>query len=408
MLTAKKVERIKAPGRYHDGHGLYLQVRNGNNKSWLLRYERAGVGERWYGIGPTHTVTLKQARERARAAKLLLLDGVDPIEFRKEQRAKRAAEKAATIMFKEAARRYFDQHESKWRSAKHRWQWLASLESYAYPVLADMAVADIDTAAVLRAIEPHWLTKTETMNRVRGRIESVLNWCKVRGYRQGDNPAAWKGHLGELLPARAQVAKVEHHPAMPYAELPGFITKLRKREGTAARALEFLILSCARSGEVLGARWPEIHWDERMWVVPEHRMKSGREHRVALSQRAIELLRELPREGGNDRIFIGSRPGTGIGAQSMMQVIRRMGRADISAHGFRANFKSWSTECTRFPNEMIEMALSHAVGDKTERAYQRADMLKKRHALAEAWAPFCARPAPAGATVVPLHEAARA
>src|SRR5215831_4374297 len=267
MLTAKRVERLKAPGRYFDGHGLYLQVVNANNKSWLLRYERDGR-ERWYGIGPTHAVTLKQARERARAARLLLVDGIDPIDHRKAQRAADAAKKAATITFAEAAQRYFDQHEGKWKNPKHRQQFLNTLRAYAFPALSAMAVADIDTAAVLRAVEPIWLTKTETASRTRGRIESVLDWCTVRGYRAGDNPARWKGHLAEVLPARGQVAKVEHHPALPYRDVPAFMAALPEREGTAARALEFAVITAARTGEVIGAKWDEIELADRIWTIP--------------------------------------------------------------------------------------------------------------------------------------------
>ncbi len=234
MLTAKKVERVKAPGRYHDGHGLYLQVRNTTNKSWLLRFERDGK-ERWYGIGPTHTVTLKEARERARAARLLLLDNIDPIDHRRGERAKLAAAKMQAITFREAMRRYHALHEAEWRNRKHAAQFLSSLETYARPILT-MTVDQIGTPEVLRCIEPNWLTKCETMNRVRGRIERILDWCKVRNFRSGDNPAAWRGHLKEALPARAKVAKVEHHPAPSYTEVPAIVAALRTREAIAARA----------------------------------------------------------------------------------------------------------------------------------------------------------------------------
>src|SRR5262249_6927100 len=404
MLTQRKVEReCNKPGRVHDGHGLYLQTNTNGQKSWLLRYERDGR-ERWMGLGPLHIVTtLKAARERARAAKLLLLDGIDPIEHRKAERAARAAEKAKALTFREAAQRYFDQHEGKWRNAKHRAQFLTTLKTYAFPVLGAMAVADIDTATVLRAIEPHWLTKAETMQRTRGRIEAVLGWAAVRGYRSGENPARWKGHLKEVLPGRSQVAKVEHHPALPYAEVADFIAKLRKREGIAARTLEFLVLTAARTGEILGARWDEIEWDAKMWRVPAGRMKGGREHRVALSQRAIELLRGLPMEDGNDLIFIGSRPGIGLSSQGMTQVLRRMGRTDVSVHGFRSTFRDWAAEQTNFPREVAELALAHRVGDKTELAYRRGDGLRKRYALAEAWSRYCATPPATGATVVAMH-----
>jgi integrase len=419
MLTAKKVERAKA-GKYRDGHGLYLHVRNANNKGWWLRYERADDREghegkrreRWYSIGPTHIVTLKMARERARAAKLLLLDGIDPIEHRKAQRAAAAAKKASTVTFKEAAQKYYEQHERKWGNRRHAGQFLSTLRDYVFPVIGNMSVADIDTAHVLRVLEPHWLTKTETMNRTRGRIERVLDWCKVRGHRSGDNPAAWKGHLAEVLPARSQVQPVEHRPALPHAEIADFFLALKAREGMAARALEFTIRTCARTNEVLGAVWPEIDWNARLWRVPASRMKSGVEWRCALSQGAIDLLRSLPKEAEDGFIFVGSRPGAGLSPQGMTQVLRRMGRTDISVHGFRSTFRDWAAEQTNFPREVAELALAHRVADKTERAYQRADMLKKRHALAEAWSKYASTPLPAAAQepgkVVPMHEAARA
>jgi integrase len=402
MLTAKRVERVKAPGRYHDGHGLYLQVVNANNKSWLLRYERGGR-ERWYGLGPTHTFSLKEARERARAARQLLHDGVDPIDHRKAQRAVLAAAKAKAITFAEAAQRYFDQHEGKWRNAKHRQQFLSTLKTYAYPLLGSMAVADIDTPAVLRALEPIWLVKTETANRTRGRIESVLDWCTVRGYRSGDNPARWKGHLVEVLPARSQVAKPVHHAAMPFRQVPAFMAALHDREGTAARALEFCILTAARTGEVIGAKWDdEIDFADKTWTVPAGRMKGGREHRVALSERAVELLQNLPSEDGNAFIFVGPRAGSGLSNMAMTQVLKRMGRTDVTTHGFRSSFRDWAAECTNYPNHVVEMALAHAVGDKVEAAYRRGDLLAKRRQLAEAWAKYCTNPPPVatGKTVV--------
>jgi integrase len=403
VLTARKIERAKA-GRYSDGHGLYLIVHNANNKSFAFRWERDGR-ERWMGLGAVHTVDLKQARAKAREARLLLLEGVDPLDHRREAHAKLKAAKAKAITFAAAAQKYFDQHEAKWRNRKHAAQFLSTLKTYAYPALGDMPVHEIDTPAVLRALEPHWLDKTETMNRTRGRIESVLDWATVRGYRSGDNPARWRGHLGEVLPPRSQVARPEHHPALPYRELGVFMNALGKREGVAARALEFLILTCARTGEILGARHDEFRWDEKVWVVPAGRMKGGREHRVALSQRAIELLRALPAEDGNGFVFIGSHPGTGLAQQGMTQVLRRLGRTDISVHGFRSTFRDWAAEQTNFPRELAEMALAHKVGDKTERAYQRADMLKKRHALAEAWSKYASSPpTPATGAVVPMRR----
>jgi integrase len=274
---------------------------------------------------------------------------------------------------------------------------------FAFPVLGDMPVSEIDTPAVLRAIEPHWLTKTETMSRLRGRVEAVLDWCGVRGYRSGDNPARWKGHLSEVLPRRSQVAKVEHHAALPYRDIPTFMAELRKREGVGARALEFLILTVARTGEVLGAKRSEIDWAGKMWIVPAGRMKAGQEHRVALSQCAVDLLRSLPTEDGNDFVFIGPRSGDGLSSAILMQCLRRMGHGGISVHGFRSTFRDWAAEQTNFPREVCELALAHKVGDKVERAYQRGDLLKKRFLLTEAWSKYCSSPPAAKATVVPMH-----
>jgi len=406
MLTQRKVERAKE-GRHHDGDGLYLRVKPSGAKSWLLRFE-IDYREHWMGLGSASDFNLREARRRAREQRQLLADHINPIDRRREVRAARAAATAKLITFKEAMTRYFDQHEKGWRNGKHRQQFLSTLNTYARPIL-NMAASDIDTAAVLRCIEPHWITKCETMMRTRGRIERVLDWCKVRGYRSGDNPAAWKGHLVEVLPKRSQVQKVDHHPALPYAEIANFIAALHQHQGTAAKALEFCILTCARTGEVLGAQNSEIHPDQKVWIVPAGRTKGGREHRVALPQRAIDLLRELPMEAGNDFIFIGSRPGTGLSSQALTQVLRRMGRSGISVHGFRSTFRDWCAEQTNFPRELAEMALAHRVGDKTELAYRRGDGLRKRHALAEAWARFCSESAPAATAVVtPMRSACHA
>ena len=315
--------------------------------------------------------------------------------------------KAKLLTFREATQQYFDQHERKWKNAKHRTQFTNTLKQYAFPVLGDMAVADIGTPEVLRAIEPHWHTKTETMSRVRGRIESVLDWAGVRGYRTGDNPARWTGHLSEVLPARGEIKKTVHHPAMPYAELPAFMAELRKREGVAARALEFAILCAARTGEVIGARRDEIPFEDKTWMIPAGRMKGGKEHRVPLSVRALELLRALPAEDGNDFVFIGSRTGTGLSNTTLAQTLKRMNRGDVTAHGFRSTFRDWAGETTNYPNFVVEMALAHAIGDKVEAAYRRGDLLAKRKALMEAWAKYCTSPPPTGA-VVPMRKGASA
>jgi integrase len=388
QLTAKRVATLaKHPGRYHDGHGLILVVVNANNASWQLRFQRNGR-ERWFGLGPLHTVTLKDARERARAARLQILDGIDPIDARRTERAK-----AGQVMtFKEGAEAYNALHEQKWRNEKHRKQFLASLACYAFPVLGNIAVSAIDTAAVLRVVEPIWLSKTETANRVRGRIESVLDWATVRGHRSGDNPARWKGHLAGVLPAPGAVARRSHYPALPWAQIAAFMAELRTRDGMPARALEFTILTAARTGEVVGARWSEIDLETHTWVIPSSRMKSRREHRVPLSPRAVELLSALYREDGNSRVFIGARTGAGLGNMAMPDVLQQMGRNEATVHGFRSTFRDWAAEATAYPNHVVEQALAHTIGNAVEAAYRRGDLFEKRRHLMNDWAQFCGRP----------------
>jgi integrase len=407
MLTAKRVEREKRPGRYRDDRNLYLVVVNPNNRSWDFRYMVDGR-ERHMGLGPLHAVTLKEARERARAARLLLVDGIDPIDHRRAERAKLAAAKAKAMTFREAAQAYFDQHETKWRSATHRAQFITTLKTYAYPVLGNMSVADIDTAAVLRAVEPHWLTKTETMNRTRGRIESVLDWATVRGYRSGDNPARWKGHLGEVLPGRSDIAKPVHLAAMPYHEVPAFMTKLRERKGVASKALEFIILTAGRSGEIRGMRWSEVDLAEKTWSVPPERTKSNRPHRVPMSDRCVAILQQMQAIRQGDLVFPGQTGDAPLSAEALAHVMRGLGRGDVTTHGFRSSFRDWCAEQTNFPREIAEAALAHAIESKVEAAYRRGDALAKRRRMMEAWADYCAKPVPTGATVTPIGERVRA
>jgi integrase len=405
MLTSKKVERTKTPGRYHDGHGLYLQVRNADNKSWLLRFERDGR-ERWLGLGPVHTFSLKEARKRARDARQLLHSGVDPIEDRKAKKAERALAAAKSVTFKECAEAYIIANGKAWRNAKHAAQWTATLKTYVYSHIGNLPVADIDIGLVLKCVEPIWGDKTETASRVRGRIESVLDWATVRKYRAGDNPARWQGHLEHVLPSKSSVAKIIHHAAMPYAKLPDFMCHLSKRDGVAARALEFAIMSAARTGEVIGAIWDEIDLKAGTWTVPAGRMKAGHEHKVPLSKRAIELLRALPTEEGNPHVFIGSRD-SGLSNRAMTAVLR-MGHSHVTVHGFRSSFRDWCAEQTNFSREVCEAALAHVKHDKVEAAYQRSDLLEKRRQLMDAWSRFCTLPTATGETVVPIRERARA
>jgi integrase len=397
-LTLKKIAKLAA-GRHHDKDGLYAKIAPSGTGSWLLRYERAGR-EHWLGLGPLRDFDLEEARARARKARQQLRDGIDPIEAKKADRAAKVLEAAKNVTFADAARQYFDGHQAKWSSVKHRAAFLSTLESYAFPVFGALPVAMIDTPLILKVIEPIWISKNKSAAHLRGRIESVLDWSTVRGFRIGDNPARWKGHLAEVLPAKSQIARVVHHAALPYAEVPAFIAALASQQGIGPRALEFLTLTAARTGEVVHAQWSEIDFENRIWTVPEARMKGRKLHRVPLSDRAIEILRALPTEG--DLVFIGSRKNAPIGKNVMPNLVEAMGRA-VTIHGFRASFKSWASERTSFPREIIEAALAHQVGNSVEQAYQRSDVLEKRRKLMEAWATFCTTPQ-RDATVTPIRR----
>ena len=400
QLSAKRVAMLaKRPGRYHDGHGLILVVVNSNNASWQLRFQRNGR-ERWLGLGPLHTVTLKDARERARAARLQLLDGIDPIDARRAERAK-----ATQVDDVQSGRRGL-QRVARAKVAQRKASQAISRVAclLRLPCVGRHTVSSIDTAAVLRVVEPIWLSKTETANRVRGRIESVLDWATVRGHRSGDNPARWKGHLAGVLPAPGAVARRSHYPALPWAQVAAFMAELRMREGVAARALEFTILTAARTGEVVGARWSEIDLETNTWVIPAARMKSRREHRVPLSPRAIEMLSGLYREDGNSHVFIGARTGAGLGNMAMPDVLQQMEQSDVTVHGFRSTFRDWAAEATAYPNHVVEQALAHTIGNAVEAAYRRGDLFEKRRHLMNDWAQFCGRPT--AGSVVRLHREA--
>jgi integrase len=398
-LSTIEVARAQRRGLYGDGGGLFLQVSVTGTKAWIFRWKEDGRHHNM-GLGPLHTVSLADARDKALECRKARLDGRDPIAERQAQRMALRIERAKAVTFAECATRYIAAHKAGWRNAKHAAQWTATLVTYAFPVFGDLPVQAVDLGLVLKAVEPIWTTKPETASRLRGRIESVLGWATTRGYRAGDNPARWKDHLANLLPARGKVARVEHHAALPYGEIAAFVAELRRQEGIAAKALEFTILTAARTGEVIGARWDEIDLAKRLWVVPGSRMKAGREHRVPLGSRALAILEELPKV--NDFVFPGARSG-GLGQMSLLQVLHRMGRADLTVHGFRSCFSDWCAERTAFPSELREMALAHAIGNKVEASYRRGDLFDKRRQLAEAWGRFCAAPATGGGEVVPLR-----
>jgi integrase len=392
-LTALKVEKAKKPGMYADGGGLYLRVTPEGTKNWVLRF-MIDRRPRWMGLGPVSLYGLQEARAKALDARRLRHEGIDPIDARRAQRARQRLDAAKAITFAECAESYVASHRAGWRNDKHASQWPATLATYAEPIIGALPVQAVDTGLVLKVIEPIWTEKPETANRLRGRVERILDWAKVRGYRDGENPARWRGHLDKLLPARAKVRRVEHHAALPFPDLPSFLVALRDEEGMAARALEFLILTAARTGEVIGAQWGEIDMGERTWTIPADRMKAGKEHRVPLCERALEILAELKAaEGaadiGGQPVFTGAKRGRPLSNMAMLMTLRRMKRGDLTAHGFRATFKTWAAECTSVQNEIIEAALAHTLGGKVEQAYMRGDLFEKRRRLMEQWGTFC-------------------
>jgi integrase len=402
-LSAAKLSKNLPVGNYPDGLGLILQVTTGG-RSWIYRYTRSGR-RREMGLGSFHAVSLATARILAQQARDLLALGKDPIDERDARRAAERAEAAKLVTFRSAAEKYIAARASGWKNAKHQQQWRNTLKTYAYPVIGNLSVQAIDISHVVKVFEPIWTKKPETASRLRGRIESILDWCTVRKYRQGENPARWRGHLSHILPARSKVRQVQHHAALPYDEIGDFLFALRKEDGTSARALQFLILSAMRTSEVLLADWREINLTTKVWTVPAERMKAKREHRVPLSPLAVAILTAL---GGENRpkegyVFPGAKEGAPLSQMALLMLLRRMKRDDLTVHGFRSTFKDWASDQTGFGNEVSEMALAHAVEDKTEAAYRRGDLFEKRRKLMDAWAGYCGRPS-GKSNVVPMKK----
>jgi integrase len=366
-----------------DGYGLWLQVSKFDTKSWLFRFMIDGKQDSM-GLGALNTTPLATARKRAQRARELLHDGINPREARDAERSQRKAEAAKAVTFRQAAERYIEAHRAGWRSARHAAQWSSTISTYCYPVIGDLSVQAIDVGLVMKVLEPMWRERNETASRLRGRIELILDYAKALKLRSGENPARWRGHLDKLLPAPGKVQVKRHHAALAYQKLPAFVKALRERDGMSARALELTVLTAARAGETIGARWSEVDLKERLWVVPPDRMKGHREHRVALSDRVIEILKALPKDG--DLVFPGMR------VDNLTQLVRDMGEAEATAHGFRSAFSTWVAEQTAYPSELAELALAHRVGDATERAYRRSDQMEKRRRLMADWAAYCARP----------------
>ena len=407
LLSAVEVSKVaKRKGAHHDGGGLYLRVDPPYACSWQYRYQLKGRS-RWMGLGPYPLISLAEARERATAARRLRANGIDPIDLRDDLEKKARLEAARSQTFKQCAEAYITSHEAGWRNPKHRVQWKNTLAAYAYPVIGDLPVPSIDISLVMKILEPIWISKSETASRLRGRIEAVLDWAKALGYRDGENPARWS-HLKMLLPAKSRVARVVHHAALPYNQIPTFMASLRTEHGNAAHAFEYLILTAARTSEVIHARWSEINIEDRLWIIPANRMKTGKEHRIPLSERAVAILGGIkpnPAEP-NAYVFRGSKPGKPLSNMAFLMLLRRMGRNDLTAHGFRSTFRDWCTERTSFSSEVAELALAHAIGSKVEAAYRRGDLFEKRHELARLWAEYCMSNIADSAKVIPIHEVA--
>jgi integrase len=390
-LSAVKVQGMKTPGYYADGGNLYLRVADGGTRGWIFRFAMRGK-TRDMGLGSYPDITLARARELATECRRALAAGIDPIEARKQKREAGRIEVAKSMTFDQCGAAYIAAHEAGWRNAKHRQQWANTLKTYVWPVFGKLPVHAIDTGLVLKVLEPIWNDKPETANRVRGRVEAILDWAKVRDFRSGENPARWRGHLDHLLPAKSKVRKVEHHAALPYAQIGAFMAALRGQTGVGARALEFLILTGTRTGEALGATCDEIDMEARLWTIPARRMKAGNEHRVPLSDAALAVLKGMYEIQQNDFVFPGARQGRPLSEVALLMLLRRLGYGRVTVHGFRSAFRDWASERTTFPREVAEMALAHSISDAVEAAYRRGDLFDKRRKLMDAWAAFCAKP----------------
>lgn len=405
VLTPLAVKNAK-PGRHADGSGLHLLVKESGARSWVYRFMLNGKS-RDIGLGPAGTdgISLSQARDARDALRLKVKSGIDPLEERQRDAAQAlAAAQAAQVAgmtFKAVAETYIGANEGSWRNDKHRQQWKNTLATYVYPVIGELPVAEVGTAHVLKILEPIWKAKAETASRVRGRMETILDAAKARGYREGENPARWRGHIAQILPARSRLTR-GHHKAMAYEAIPAFVGALHKREAVAALALEFTILTAARTGEVIGAKWGEVDLDKAIWTIPASRMKAGKEHRVPLSGRAVEILKST--QGLRKEWLFPATKGGKMSGMAMTMLLRRM-KVDVTVHGFRSGFRDWSAECTGYAHEVAEMALAHTIENKVERAYRRGDLFDKRRRLMDDWATYCATISAAGANVTPIRKA---
>ncbi|TXH18107.1 MAG: site-specific integrase [Gammaproteobacteria bacterium] len=404
-LTPLAVKNAK-PGRHADGGGLHLLVKESGARSWVYRFMLNGKS-RDIGLGTAGPdgISLADARDARDALRLKVKSGIDPLEERQREAAEALATaqaaQVAGITFKAVAETYIGANEGSWRNDKHRQQWKNTLATYVYPVIGELPVAEVGTAHVLQILEPIWKAKAETASRVRGRMETILDAAKARGYRDGENPARWRGHIAQILPVRSRLTR-GHHKALPYDAIPAFVGALHQREAVAALALEFTILTAARTGEVIGGKWDEVDLEKAIWTIPASRMKAGKEHRVPLSPRAVEILKAT--QGLRKEWLFPANKGGSMSGMAMSMLLRRM-KVDVTVHGFRSGFRDWSAECTGYAHEVAEMALAHTIENKVERAYRRGDLFDKRRRLMDDWATYCATIPAAGVNVTPIRKA---
>jgi integrase len=401
-LTSLAVERARKPGLYADGGGLYLQVSGVRGRSWIFRFMIRGKA-RSMGLGSFPSVPLAAARAAASECRRELQAGIDPITAREARKVEGQLAEARGVTFKACCEAYIKDNKSQWRNARHLQQWQNSLSTYAYPILGPLPVQKVDAPLIRQVLAPIWEAKSATASRLRGRLESVLDYATALEYRKGDNPARWRGNLENTLPKPSKLAPVEHHAALPYTEIGEFIAELRAQEGVPARALEFAILTAARTGEVLGAQTAEFDLSAGMWKIPAARIKGGREHRIPLSKPAAAIVADMIKVHGGTFVFPGSRYGRPPYPGAILKLLKRMGRDGITVHGFRSTFRDWAGEMSGFAREVVERSLAHVMGDKTEASYARGDLLEKRRRLMDEWAQYCSAPF-AGGKVLPLRR----
>lgn len=386
-MSNLKINSLNECGYFHDGGGLYLQITKKKNKSWIFRYTKLGKN-RELGMGSLRYVSLAEARSKRDQMKKILIEGLDPLLEKIKLKKERQISEAKKVSFEVCVLRYIETHRVKWKNAKHGSQWESTLRTYAFPTIGHLPVDEIDTQLVLKVINPIWTTISETASRVRNRIEIILNWAKVSGFRSGENPARWHGHLENILPKRSEVQKTKHFAALPYKLISNFMFDLKQQTGIAALGLEFLILTATRTNEVMGATWREIDLETMTWTIPAERMKAEKSHRIPLSPRTLEILNSVARNSLNPLIFQNDRTHKKLSSSAFLALLKRMGY-DITAHGFRSSFRDWTAEETNYPREVAESSLAHSLKDKVEAAYRRGDFFEKRKGLMSEWAEYC-------------------